>query len=121
MPLPEGHLVETVEATRSRQTPQNGHIRWCWNRVVEGDAWCQVCVVISHHPPDAAAAPSRGLFLVRAGTWPQSRGSGSGGVPRAFRGAAGIRPSLGETLPQRGGAGQGRSPSEVRGGENSRI
>ena len=38
VPLLEGHLVETVEATWSQQTPENGHIRWCWNKVVKGEA-----------------------------------------------------------------------------------
>ena len=35
VPLLEGHLVETVEATWSQQTPENGHIRWCWNKVLK--------------------------------------------------------------------------------------
>ena len=34
--LLEGHLVETVEATGSQQTPEGSHIRWCWGKVVEG-------------------------------------------------------------------------------------
>ena len=42
-----------------------------------------------------------GLFLGQAGTWPQCRGTGSIRVQQAFLGAAGIRPLLGETLPQR--------------------
>ena len=42
VPLPEGHLVETVEATWTQETPENGHIRWCWGKVVEGEAWCQM-------------------------------------------------------------------------------
>ena len=50
VPLPEGHLVETVEATRSRQTPENGHIRWCWKKVIKGEAWRHMCIVISHNP-----------------------------------------------------------------------
>ena len=50
VPLPEGHLVETVEATWSKQTPENDHIHWCWNKVVKGKAWCQMCDVISHNP-----------------------------------------------------------------------
>ena len=29
IPLLEGHLVETVEATWSRQTPEGSHIYWC--------------------------------------------------------------------------------------------
>ena len=40
-PLLEAHLV--VEATWSQQTPEGGHIRWCWNKVVKGEAWCQMC------------------------------------------------------------------------------
>ena len=50
VPLLEGHLVETVEATWSQQTAENDHIRWCWGKVVKGEAWCQVCVVIFHNP-----------------------------------------------------------------------
>ena len=50
VPLLEGHLVETIEATWSQQTPENSHIRWCWNKVVKGEARCQTCVVISHNP-----------------------------------------------------------------------
>ena len=50
VPPLEGHLVETVEATWSQQTPENGHIRWCWNKVVKGEAWCQMCVVIFRNP-----------------------------------------------------------------------
>ena len=50
VPLLEGHLVETVEATWSQQTPEGGHIRWCWGKVIKGDAWCQMCVVIFHYP-----------------------------------------------------------------------
>ena len=50
VPLLEGHLVETVEATWSQQIPEGGHIRWCWNRVIKGEAWCQMCVVIFHNP-----------------------------------------------------------------------
>ena len=50
VPLLEGHLVETVEATWSQQTPEGGHIRWCWNKVIKGEAWCQMCVVIFHSP-----------------------------------------------------------------------
>ena len=49
-PLLEGHLVETVEATWSQQTPEGSHIRWCPNKVLKGKAWCQMCVVISHNP-----------------------------------------------------------------------
>ncbi|XP_053076278.1 olfactory receptor-like protein OLF4 [Acinonyx jubatus] len=44
------HSVETVEATWSQQTPEGGHTRWCWDEVVEGEAWCQMCVVIFHGP-----------------------------------------------------------------------
>ena len=50
VPLLEGHLVETVEATWSQQTPENGHIRRCWNKVVKGEDLCQMCVVIFHNP-----------------------------------------------------------------------
>ena len=50
VPLLEGHLVETVEATWSQQTPEGGYICWCWNEVVKGEAWCQKCVVIFHNP-----------------------------------------------------------------------
>ena len=50
VPLLEGHLEETVEATWSQQTPENGHIRWCWNMVIKGEDWCQMCVVIFHNP-----------------------------------------------------------------------
>ena len=46
----EGHLVETIEATWSQQTLEGGHIRWCWGKFVEGEAWCQMCVVIFHNP-----------------------------------------------------------------------
>ena len=46
VPLLEGHLVETVEATWSQQTPEKGHIRWCWNKVINCEAWCQTGVVI---------------------------------------------------------------------------
>ena len=102
-------------ATQSQQTPEKNHICWCWNKVINGEAWCQMCVVIFHSPRKAAAMLSRELFLGRAGTWLQSRGTGSSRVQQAFLGAAGIRPLLGETLPQRGGTGQSRSPSEVRG------
>ena len=49
VPLLEGHLVETVEATWFQKTPENGHICWCWNKVVDGEAWCQMCVVIFHN------------------------------------------------------------------------
>ena len=50
VPLLEGHLVETVEVTWSQQTPENCHICWYWNKVVKGEAWCQMCVVIFHNP-----------------------------------------------------------------------
>ena len=50
VPLLEGHLVETVEATWSRQTLEGSHIRWCWGKGVEGEAWCQMCVAIFHGP-----------------------------------------------------------------------
>ena len=50
VPLLEGHLVETVEATWSQQTPEGGHIRWCWGKVTKGEVWCQMCVVTFHNP-----------------------------------------------------------------------
>ena len=50
VPLLEGHLVETVEATWSQHTPEKGHIRWCWNKVINGEDWCQMCVAIFHNP-----------------------------------------------------------------------
>ena len=50
VPLLEGHLVETVQATWSQQIPENSHIHWCWNKVVKCEAWCQMCVVIFHNP-----------------------------------------------------------------------
>ena len=53
--LLERHLVETGEATWSQQTPEDSHICWCWGKVVKGEAWCQMCVVIFHNPWNAAA------------------------------------------------------------------
>ena len=51
VPLLEGHLVGTVEATWSMHTPENGHIRWCWNKVVRRrEVWCQMCLVVFHNP-----------------------------------------------------------------------
>ena len=50
VPLLEGHLVETTEATWSQQTPEGGHIHWSWGKVIKGKAWCQMCVVIFHNP-----------------------------------------------------------------------
>ena len=50
VPLLEGHLVETVEATWSQQTLEGSHICSCWGKVVEGEAWCQMCVAIFHGP-----------------------------------------------------------------------
>ena len=38
VPLLEGHLAETVEATQSQQTPEGSHIRWCCGKVVKGKA-----------------------------------------------------------------------------------
>ena len=100
-------MVETVEATWSQPTPEGGHICWCWGKVLEGEAWCQMCVAMFHNPQNAAATLSRELFLGLAGTWPQSQGNGNSRVQRVFLGAADtrpllIRPLLGETLPQRG-------------------
>ena len=46
VPLLEGHLVETVEDTWSQQT----HIHWSWNKVIKGETWCQMYVVIFHNP-----------------------------------------------------------------------
>ena len=93
-------MVETVKASWSQQTPENGHIRWCWNNVVKGEAWCQVCGVIFHNPRNAVATLSWELFLGRAGTWPQSQGTSSSRVQQMFLGAD-FWPSLSETLPQR--------------------
>ena len=45
-----GHLVETVEATWCQQTLEGSHILWCWGKVIEGEAWCQMCVAILHNP-----------------------------------------------------------------------
>ena len=50
VPPLEGHLVETVEATWSQQTPEGSHIRWCWNKVVKGEDWRQMRVVVFHNP-----------------------------------------------------------------------
>ena len=50
VPLLEGHLVETVEATWSQQTPEGSHTLWCWGKVVEDEAWCEMCVAIFHGP-----------------------------------------------------------------------
>ena len=50
VPLLEGHLVETIEATWSQQTSEGGHIRWCWGKVTKGEVWCQMCVVTFHNP-----------------------------------------------------------------------
>ena len=50
VPLLEGHLVKTVEATWSQQTPEGSYIRWCWGKVIKGEAWCQMCVVVSIIP-----------------------------------------------------------------------
>ena len=99
VPLLEGHLVETIEATWAQQTPENVHIRWCWTKVAQGEGRCQMCVVICHNPRKAAATLSHELFLGWAGTWPQPRGTGSSRVHQAFLGAAGIQPLLTETLP----------------------
>ena len=48
-----GHLVEAVwlpQRQRPQQIPENNHIRWCWNKVIGGEAWCQMRVVICHNP-----------------------------------------------------------------------
>ena len=39
----------SCEATQSQQTPEKNHICWCWNKVIKGEAWCQMCVVIFHN------------------------------------------------------------------------
>ena len=38
VPLLEGHLVETVEATYTQQTPENGHIHCYWKKVIKSEA-----------------------------------------------------------------------------------
>ena len=96
---------------------ENNHIRWCWNKVVKGEAWCQVCVVNFHSPETLLLHNLRKLFLGRAGAQRQSLGISSSMVLRTFLGAAGTQPLLSETLPQRGRTGQSRSPSEIRGQE----
>ena len=68
VPLLGGHLVEAVwhpHRQRCQQTLENNHIRRCWNKVVKGDAWCQMCVVIFHNLWKAAATRSCELFLGR--------------------------------------------------------
>ena len=35
---------------RPQWTQENNHIRWCWNKVVKGEGWCQMCVVIFYNP-----------------------------------------------------------------------
>ena len=53
VPLLGGHLVEALrppQRQRYQQTPENNHIRQCWNKVVKGEAWRQNCVVILHNP-----------------------------------------------------------------------
>ena len=105
VPLLEVHLVETVEATWSQQTPESGHIGWCWNKVFKGEAWCQMYVVIFHDPRKAAATLSRELFLGRAGTWLQSQDTGNSRVQQAFLGAADIWPHCSVRLSRRGAEG----------------
>ena len=65
---------------RPQWTQENNHIHWCWNKIVGGEAWCQMCAVIFHNPRNTAAAPSRELSLGRAGTQPQSLDIGSSKV-----------------------------------------
>ena len=38
VPLLEGHLVATIEAPWSQQTPENNHIHWYWNKDIKGEA-----------------------------------------------------------------------------------
>ena len=70
--------------------PENGHIYWCWNKVIKGEDWCQMCVVIFHNSRKGAATLSLKLFLGLAGTWPQSWGTGSSRVQQAFLSVANI-------------------------------
>ena len=53
VPLLGGHLVEAVwfpPKARPQWIKENNHIHWCWNNIVKGEAWCQVCIVIFHNP-----------------------------------------------------------------------
>ena len=52
VPLLEGHLLEPVWVPKGKAsvTQENNCIRWCWNKVVKGEAWCQMCVVSFHNP-----------------------------------------------------------------------
>ena len=119
VPLLGGHLAETVAAP-SQQTPENSHIRWCWNRVVVGEAWCQTCVVIFRNPRNAAATLSRELFLGRAGTRPQSRDISSS----TDRKRSWVQPAHGHCLVRPSAEGQNGSKPQSLGSEgsgNSRI
>ena len=95
------HLVEAVwlpHRQRCQQTPENNHIRWCWNKNIKGEAWHQMCFVIFHNPCNATAPQSHELFLGRAGTQLQSLGIGSNMVSGTFLGVASTQPLLGETV-----------------------
>ena len=53
VPLMAGHLVEAVwpvHRQRFQRTPEKNHIRWCWNKDIKWEAWCQMCVVVYHNP-----------------------------------------------------------------------
>ena len=120
VPLLEGHLVEPVWVPKGKApvTQENNCIRWCWNKVVKGEAWCQTCVVIFFIIPETLLLhyPHK-LFLEPAGTRLQFLGTGSSTVLQTFLSAAGTRPLFRETLLQRGRMGQSHGPSEVRGQE----
>ena len=83
---------------RPQWTQENNYIHWCWNKVVKGEAWCQMCVVIFHNPFNAAATLSCKLCLMRTGTQLQSLGIGSSTVLGTFLGTASTWPLLSETL-----------------------
>ena len=83
---------------RPQWTWENNRIRWCWNKVVKGEAWCQMCLVIFHNPSNAAATRSHELFLGLAGTRLQPLSISKSTALRTFLGAAGPRPLLRETL-----------------------
>ena len=88
--------VQSPHGPRLQRTPESNHLRWCWNKVVGGEAWCQVCVVTYHNPRNAAATQLHELSLGWAGTWLQSLGNSR--VSLTFLLAAGtgqcsVRPS----------------------------
>ena len=43
-------FVRGCEVTWYQQTQENNRICWYWNKVVRGEAWYQMCVVIFHNP-----------------------------------------------------------------------